>query len=244
MAVFVAVGGIMSIGAGMVFPFYNVYLTTLGANSVEIGIVYAVSGLVAAVVGLGAPALGRRVGSLWAVFLVRNAIAPFYLLLIVAPSSILFSLAVVTHLVRQTTISMAWPLDSTFISEVLPARARSHVFGLRSGVWNLGWSAASLFGGWVIVQAGYGWPFASLVAFTFLSSVLYVGYYGRQPDIKAGRIPSALPPSRRRAVAAAANDVPPTETAAPAPTPPPAAPELIATGAAARTESDETGHSV
>jgi MFS family permease len=242
MAVFVAVGGIMSIGAGMVFPFYNVYLTTLGASPGEIGIVFAISGLFAAVIGLGAPALGRRVGSLWAVFLVRNAIAPFYLLLIFAPSSILFGLAVVTHLVRQTTISMAWPLDSTFISEVLPARARSSVFGLRSGVWNLGWSAASLFGGWVIVRAGYGWPFASLVAFTFLSSVLYVSYYSRHPEIKAGRIPSAVSPARRRAAAAAANEAEPAPTTAPAPTHLPAESERVGTVANGLAEGERTRH--
>ena len=31
-AVFVLVGGLMAVGAGMVFPFFNVYLTTLGAD--------------------------------------------------------------------------------------------------------------------------------------------------------------------------------------------------------------------
>jgi PPP family 3-phenylpropionic acid transporter len=200
MQVFVLVGGIMSLGAGMVFPFYNVYLKTLGASAGEVGIVYALGGLCAAVIGLGAPALGRRIGSLWAVFLVRNAILPFYLLLIVVPG---YGVAVMAHLVRQTSISMAWPLDSTFISEVLPPRARSSVFGLRSGVWNLGWSGASLLGGWIIVQAGYGWPFASLIFFTFISTVIYVGYYGRHPLVQAGEVPSALPRGRRLAEAAA-----------------------------------------
>ncbi|MGH2559425.1 MAG: MFS transporter [Thermomicrobiales bacterium] len=41
MVVFVASGGIMALGVGMVMPFYNVFLTTLGANSREIGYVYA-----------------------------------------------------------------------------------------------------------------------------------------------------------------------------------------------------------
>jgi MFS family permease len=224
MQVFVLVGGVMSIGAGMVFPFYNVYLKEeAGASAGEVGLVYAIGGLCAAVIGLGAPALGRRIGSLWAVFLVRNAIIPFYLLLIFVPG---YAVAVLAHLVRSTTISMAWPLDSTFISEVLPPRARSSVFGLRSGVWNLGWSGASLLGGWIIVRAGYEWPFASLIAFTFVSTVIYVGYYGRHPLVRAGEVPSALPRGRRLAEAAAlaATDPLPTAEPSPAAAPLPAAP--------------------
>ncbi len=206
MTVFVAMGGIMSLGAGMVFPFYNVYLSSLGASAGEVGLVYAAGGLAAAVIGLSAPAVSRRFGSIWAVFWVRLSIAPFYILLIFMPN---IGLAIITHLVRQTSISMAWPIDSTFISEVLPPRARASVFGLRSGTWNLGWSIASLAGGWIIVHSGYDWTFFSLIAFTALSVIIFVTYYERHPLIRAGQIPSALPP-RRRLRAAAASDPPET----------------------------------
>jgi MFS family permease len=99
---------------------------------------------------------------------------------------------------------MAWPIDSTFISEVLPPRARANVFGYRSALWNLGWSIASLAGGWIIVKSGYDWTFFSLIAFTAISVIIFVTYYERHPLIKAGQIPSALPPRRRLAAAAAA----------------------------------------
>lgn len=199
MAVFVGLGGVMSLGAGMVFPFYNVYLSSLGASTGEVGLVYAAGGLTAAVIGLSAPAISRRFGSIWAVFWVRLSIAPFYLLLIFTPN---IGLAVLTHLVRQTSISMAWPIDSTFISEVLPPRARASVFGYRSGTWNLAWSIASLVGGWIIVHSGYDWTFAGLIVFTTISVVIFVWYYERHPLIRAGQIPSALSPRRRLNVSA------------------------------------------
>ena len=188
-AVFVAVGGIMAIGVGMVVPFYNVYLTTLGASASEIGYIFALGGLSAAVIGLMAPTLATRVGSLPAVLMVRLSIVPWYVLLMINPT---LAGAIIAHVVRSTSISMAWPLDSTFIAEVLPAKYRASVFGLRSAAWNLTFSGASLLAGWVIVRQGYGWSFFSLVLCSMLSVGLFVGYFGRHPAVRAGTITNAL----------------------------------------------------
>jgi MFS family permease len=189
----------MAVGAGMVIPFYNVYLTTLGADATTIGYVYALAGLSAALIGLLAPAVSRRLGSLYGVALVRLSIVPFYLALIVAPS---LPLAAVAHVVRQTSISMSWPIDSTFIAEVLPPRARSQVFGLRSAAWNLGYSGASLLAGILIVRIGYEVTFLNLVVFMVLSMAIFVGYYSRHPRVRSGELSGALPKWRRPVVAA------------------------------------------
>ncbi|MGH2559424.1 MAG: MFS transporter [Thermomicrobiales bacterium] len=136
-------------------------------------------------IGLSAPAVARRLGPLRAVFLVRSSIVPFYLVLIVAPG---YGLAILAHLVRQTSISMAWPIDSTFIGELLPRRARLSVFGLRSAAWNLNWAVASLLGGAIIVRYGYDWTFVSIGVFTFLSAVIFISYFGRHPKVRSGEI--------------------------------------------------------
>ena len=193
-AIFVAVGGLMSIGVGMVQPFYNVYLKDQGASDDQVGFIYAIGGLTAAVIGLGAPALAARMGSLNAVILLRLSIVPFYLLLIFMPS---LSLAVMAFLIRQASISMAWPIDSTFISELLPPSARSGVFGTRSSAWNLGFAFASFAAGRIIVQSGYDWLFASIVLFSTLSALLFYFYFQRHPMVVSGEIPSALPRQKR-----------------------------------------------
>jgi MFS family permease len=193
-AVFVLVGGLMAVGAGMVFPFYNVYMTTLGASSATVGYVYAIGGLSAALIGLSAPWISQRLGSLYGVPVVRLSIVPFYLALILVPT---LPLAAITHIVRQTSISMAWPIDSTFIAEVLPPRARSRVYGLRSAAWNLGYSIASLVAGFLIVNFGYEVTFADLIFFTVLAMALFVGYYGRHPRVRSGELSGALPRWRR-----------------------------------------------
>jgi MFS family permease len=201
MGIFILSGGLMSLGVGMVIPFYNVYLTTLGADAREVGFIFALGSAVAAVIGLSAPAVARHLGSLNAVFLLRVSIVPFYLLLIVAPT---LPIAVIAHLVRQTSISMAWPIDSTFIGELLPPRARTSVFGLRSAAWNFVSALAAFVAGKIIVRTGYDWTFVSIAGFTALSAIVFTLYYRRHPAVRGGLIPSALPTRQREARVAAA----------------------------------------
>jgi predicted MFS family arabinose efflux permease len=194
MTVFVLIGGLMALGAGMVIPFYNVFLTDLGADAATVGYVFALGGLSAAVIGLLAPTVSRHLGSLYGVAVVRMAIVPFYLLLLFVPT---VPIAAVAHIARQTSISMSWPIDSTFIAEVLPPRARIRVYGLRSAAWNLGYSVASLIAGVLIVNFGYAVTFIDLVFFTVLSMVLFVAYYARHPRVLSGELSGALPRWRR-----------------------------------------------
>ena len=194
MAIFIAIGGLMAIGAGLVGPFFNVYLQSLGGSSTQIGIVFALAGLSSALVGLSAPAVSRRFGSLWAVVVVRSAVVPIFLALLFAPS---YLMAVLAWIVRQTSISMAWPIDSTFIAEVLPPRSRSAVYGLRSAAWNVGFSVSSLVGGVLIVQYGYALNFIGLIVFTALAMAVFGGYYATHPRIRSGEIAMALSPRAR-----------------------------------------------
>jgi predicted MFS family arabinose efflux permease len=204
--VFVLVGGLMAVGAGMVIPFYNVYLTTLGADATLVGYIYAIGGLSAALIGLLAPTVSRHLGSLWGVAIVRLSVVPFYLALIFWPG---LPLAAVAHIVRTASISMAWPIDSTFIAEVLPPRARSRVYGLRSAAWNLGYSAASLLAGFLIVRVGYEVTFVDLIVFSLIAMAVFVGYYGRHPRVRSGELSGALPRWRRvQPVLAAQQELP------------------------------------
>lgn len=185
MLVFVAAGGLMSLGAGMVIPFYNVFLTSLGADSREVGYVFAIGSGAAAITGLTSPWFANRFGPIRAVALLRMAMMPFYTLLIFVPG---YGLAILAHAIRQITINVAWPVDSTFIGDILPPRARSTVFGWRSGAWNIGSALAAIVAGWTIVRYGYAPTFVSLMVFTTAATVLFVAYYGRHPRVRDGRV--------------------------------------------------------
>lgn len=176
LAVFVAVGGLMSLGAGAIFPFYNVFLKTIGASAGQIGLIYAIAGLLAAGIGLLSPWFAQRFGPLHAVVLIRLAPIPFYLLLVAFP---ILPLAIFGQIIRTISINMAWPIDSTYASEILPAKERSQAFSFRSGAWNLGWSLASLVVGRLIVDYGYNVSFITYVFFMTVAMALFYVYFSR-----------------------------------------------------------------
>lgn len=176
MTVFIAVGGLMSLGAGALFPFYNVFLERQGASAGQIGLIFSAAGLMAAFVGLLSPLVAQRMGSLKAVVFVRLAPVPFYLLLMLTPN---LPVAIVAHMIRTTSINMAWPIDSTYISDVLPARARASAFSFRSGAWNFGWSLSSLVAGGLIVNHGYNVAFGAYIVFMSLGMMLFYAYFVR-----------------------------------------------------------------
>jgi MFS family permease len=176
MVVFIAVGGLMSLGAGMVFPFYNVYLSSIGASASQIGLIFSIAGIAAAILGLTSPYLAGKFGAQMAVVMVRVAPLPLFGMLIFFPA---LWIAVLAHMVRTASINMGWPIDSSYIAGVLPAKARTAVFGYRSGAWNIGFAIAAFIGGNVIVRWGYGATFATYIVFMLLAMVLFYGYFAR-----------------------------------------------------------------
>ncbi len=190
MMVFVLIGLIMSLGSGAVVPFVNVFLESIGSRPSQIGIVFSVAGVVAALTGLFAPALYKKLGALVASIIVRVASAPLYVALALSPQ---MGYAVAAQIVRTTSISMAWPIDSSFISDVLPPRARANAFSLRSAAWNLGFALSSVTAGVVIVHGGYRYTFV-LYAVTIVAASLLNGiYFWRHPAHKRAHDKSAKP---------------------------------------------------
>ena len=176
--IFAGATGILALGIGAVMPFYNVYLNTIGARPSRIGMIFALAGIVAAIIGLLVPVLARRYGELNTLFWVRIAPAPVFLLLLVFPHLLVAALA---HVMRTTATSMGWPLDSGVMGNVLPPRARASGFSVRSGLWNLGYATSSLIAGVVIVAYGYGPTFVAFAICSVASTVLFVSYFKRHP---------------------------------------------------------------
>ncbi len=186
---FALTGGILSLGNGAIVPFYNVFLDSLGLSARTIGVVFAAANLIGALFGLLGPAVARALGPLRAVILIRFLPIPLFVLIALLP---LVPLAILTHIVRMISISMAWPIDSLLVAELLPSAARAQAFSLRSATWNIGFSSASLLGGYLIAAYGYAPVMVAYVLFCTLA-ILYFGYefgYRRPVDEFSGdRIP-------------------------------------------------------
>ena len=185
MAVFVAVGALFSVSAAAIVPFYNVYLKELGASAGAIGTVFALGGVSGALLGVAAPALARRFGVLSVSGVARFAGVPLLLLLVVAPS---LPLAFAAQIVRATALSMAWPLDSNLVTEVLPGQKRATAFSLRSAAWNFTWAVGSFaIGRLIVATGGYSVAFITSSLFAALALALFSVYFGRHPHVLAQR---------------------------------------------------------
>lgn len=191
MIVYVAVGGLMAIGGGAVFPFYNVYLSEIGASSALIGVIFALAWTIAAVVGLGSPWISARLGSNVGSVIVRLAPVPLFAAMAFSP---ILGLAILAHLIRVSSITISWSMESSFISDVLPQRVRYSVFGYRSAAWNLGFSLSSFIAGGVIVRSGYGPVFMTYAVAMIAAMALYYFYFRRIPDVAHMAADEPLPP--------------------------------------------------
>ncbi|HET9015350.1 MAG TPA: MFS transporter [Thermomicrobiaceae bacterium] len=171
---FILAGLLLSVGAGVILPFYNIFLESLGSPPGQIGMVFSLAGIVGAVFGLVAPVMSRRLGPLPAGLITRLVPIPAFALVAVSPG---LGLAIVSYVLRATSGSVAWPIESTFMADVLPPRARANAYSLRSGAWNLGYAFASLLGGLIIVAGGYRPTFVLFTIFATASIAVYAGYF-------------------------------------------------------------------
>ena len=176
--VFVLSGALLAVASGAVIPFYNVYLTRLGASTQVVGYIYAVAALVAALVGLTGPVVSARFGALRTVGVLRFSPFPFFVAMIFAPN---LALAVPAHAFRVTSINMSWPIDSTFIADLLPPRQRAYVFSIRSVFWNAGWALTSIIAGRLIrATDSYAGVFTIYAIFLILSVGTFQVYFRRR----------------------------------------------------------------
>ncbi|MDQ6832853.1 MAG: MFS transporter [Chloroflexota bacterium] len=176
--VFIISGGLLAVASGAVIPFYNVYLTRLGASTQVVGYIYAAAALVAAVIGLTGPVVAAKFGALRTVGVLRCSPLPLFVVMAFAPH---LALAIPAHALRVTSINMSWPIDSTFIADLLPARQRAYVFSIRSVLWNGGWAVTSIIAGRVIrATDSYMAVFITYSIFLVLSVGMFQIYFQRR----------------------------------------------------------------
>lgn len=150
---FALVGGFMAIGTGMLIPFYNVYLTSLGASPEAVGTLFSVSALIGGIISLGAPLIARRLPPLPAVAALRSISVPMALVIGMGFSGLPFASAL--YAIRTIGTSLSWPIESSTIGNVIDPRNRVSLFGMRSAAWNGGLAFSSWAGGALIVHFGY-----------------------------------------------------------------------------------------
>ena len=163
--------GLIGLGAGLVIPFFNIFLTErLQSPTAFVGVVMSMSQVAMAVAGLFAPLMMKRFGKAQSVVLSQLLSIPF-LLMIALPQSLW--LVVVSFLLRNALMNMNNPLSASLIMEITPVRQRATISSFMSMSQNLLRGLSAAVGGWLMQKAGYSLPYFFTAGLYLLASVHY-----------------------------------------------------------------------
>jgi len=163
--------GLIGLGAGLVIPFFNIFLTERLRSSTEVvGVVMSMAQVVMAVAGLFAPLMMKRLGKARAVVFSQLLSIPF-LLLIAVPQALW--LVVASFLLRSALMNMNNPLSASLIMEITPANQRATISSFINMSQNLMRGCSAALGGWLMQKAGYSLPYFLTAGLYLLAAVHY-----------------------------------------------------------------------
>lgn len=175
---------VISIGAGMIMPFMNVFFRNVHNQSDSaIGVIFAWGSLAMGIGLVVAPALAERFGKIQVVTATQALSIPFLALLGFAPW---FEVSVIAYYIRLTLMNMSGPIYSTFTMEQVDPESRGMIASLSSMASNFGWAFSPTISGLLQVRSGFKWPFTiTLITYVIAISMYYAWFLakgkGKQP---------------------------------------------------------------
>jgi MFS family permease len=196
-------GFLISLGAGQVIPFLNVFIEgRFHLELASLNALFAITSLGTLVATLMQPALARRWGKIGSVVIVQGASIPFIVVLGFSP---LFWTVAVAMAVRNSLMNAGNPIFGAFAMERVRPEERATFSAASSLFWALGWVIAapwySLLQATLGFDAGYAVNFLTIIGLYSAGTVLYWVWFGRderhtrQASAGAGR-PETNPISR------------------------------------------------
>lgn len=168
-------GFLISIGAGQVIPFLNLFIQhKFGLDLASLNAVFAFTSLGTVLAILAQPWLARRFGQLTSVVLVQGASIPF--LLVLGFSPILWTV-IAAMMVRNSLMNAGNPIFNAFSMEQVEPVERATLSAAMSVLWQIGWVIG---GTWYAAlqaalgfDAGYTLNFATIIVLYTVATILY-----------------------------------------------------------------------
>jgi MFS family permease len=179
-------GLLISIGAGNVIPFLNLYVRgKFGLDLAQLNAVFALTSLGTLLAILFQPRLARRFGQITSVVLVQGASIPF--LVVLGFSPVLLTV-VAAMAVRNSLMNAGNPIFNAFAMEQVGSGERATLSAAMSVLWQVGWVIG---GTWYAVlqatlgfDAGYAVSFLTIIGlYTFATGLYWVWF--RDADRRA-----------------------------------------------------------
>jgi MFS family permease len=168
-------GFLISIGAGQVIPFLNLYVQRkFGLDLAQLNAVFALTSLGTVVAILLQPTLARRFGQITSVVIVQGASIPF--LVVLGFSPILWTV-IMSMAVRNSLMNAGNPIFSAFAMEQVTPAERASLSASMSVLWQVGWviggTLYALFQLTLGFAAGYAVNFITIITLYTIATCLY-----------------------------------------------------------------------
>jgi MFS family permease len=161
-------GLLISIGAGQVIPFLNLFIQRkFGLDLASLNAVFALTSLGTVAAILFQPRLARRLGQITSVVLVQGASIPF--LVVLGFSPVLWTV-ILAMAVRSSLMNAGNPIFNAFAMEQVTPAERATVSAAMSLAWQVGWVIGGTF--YAVLQAALGFDGGYTVNFVTII-VLY-----------------------------------------------------------------------
>ncbi|HYO41885.1 MAG TPA: MFS transporter, partial [Candidatus Limnocylindrales bacterium] len=181
-------GLLISIGAGQIIPFLNVYIQAkFELNLAQLNAVFALTSLGTVLAIMAQPWLARRFGQITSVVLVQGLSIPF--LVVLGFSPILWTV-ITAMMVRNSLMNAGNPIFNAFAMEQVTPAERASLSAAMSVLWQVGWVIG---GTWYAVlqatvgfYAGYTVNFITIITLYSIATALYWIWF-READRRALR---------------------------------------------------------
>jgi MFS family permease len=182
-------GFIISLGAGLVMPFMNLFFRSVHLRSdAAIGTLFAWGSLAMALGLLLAAPLADRWGKIKVVVVSQALSIPFLVMLGFAPW---YWVSAGAYLVRLALMNMSWPVYDAFTLEQVEEQSRGIVASLVSMSSSFGWAFSPMISGWMQIRYGFGPIFLTTISTYLLAIFLYWRFFWGHPEKPAAQQMSA-----------------------------------------------------
>ena len=168
---------LMAFGAGLVFPFLNLFFKErFAVSDASLGWIFGITNIFAAAAMLGGGVIAERLGKLRAMLYARLLSLPGLLVIGFVP---VLPIAVVAHWLRSGLMRLGEPLYMAFAMEQLGEEERATGSSMLSTGWNVGWSIGPYVSGLLQPQVGWEALFVGTVLFYTTSLVCTYQFFMR-----------------------------------------------------------------
>ncbi|MBI5624478.1 MAG: MFS transporter [Elusimicrobia bacterium] len=163
-------GTVLSIGAGLIVQFMNLYLKDSfpGLSDAKIGFYMSLTSATMVFGMLAAPLLAEKKGKVRTIVGTQLASLPFMLALAVTTD---LRIAVAAMLIRASLMNMSGPISNTLVMELCRKREQGVLSALFTLNWNLSWAGSALVFGHL--QGNYKLMFFVAIGLYIVSTTLY-----------------------------------------------------------------------